>query len=151
MSPVEGSVDRRRGRGPQVENCCSTHSNHLESPFKPHEEWRSIGNVCVSAQLPTCLHVLPADRDLSSCCGKCCEAATGPASLATAGMDPVAKRGGERCVNCPFHTDPLMWTPSLVIMKQERQEYYVLSSCYILGQLAAAQTCENCGHPVRAT
>lgn len=49
--------------------------------------------VPASAQPPACLHLLPADRDLSSRYGKRCEAATGPAAVATAGTDTVARRG----------------------------------------------------------
>lgn len=47
------------------------------------------------------------------------------AAMATAGTDIVEKCGG--CENCPFHTAPLMPTPSLVIMKQEEDRNIVFS------------------------
>lgn len=142
MTPVKGSFIAthrlRTGVGSSEDTC------------KPqlHEE-RGLGKARASAQLPACPHVLSADRDLSSCDGKRCEAATDPAAVATAGTDTVAKRG-KKCElsisHRSFNVDTLAGDN-----ETEGRGYHVLRSCYILGQLAAVQTCENCRHRVRAT
>lgn len=73
------------------------------------------------------------------------EAAVTMAAMATADTDVVEKCG--RCVNCPFHTAPL--NADAVPGDNETGggwECCVFSSCYILGQPAAMQSCENCSH-----
>ena len=80
--------------------------------------------MCVCMHTPVCTS-FPAGPGLVLCLVQKIEAVAATAAMATAGTDVVEKCG--RCANCPFHTAPLMLTPSLEIMKQAEDGNIVFS------------------------